>query len=150
MSFGCLNGLAVWVSSLFHLLLVFLHFVSWRGFAGVCCHFDWHKLWPGRVCDSLALEWHRHTAHMVVILTLNSWGFFKCKVGDQFLTALAPGQRQYNAWFQHKARECKVEAEGYSDIASEDAMIAIKILMKCIQLLRQKTKTFPVFFYIYL
>ena len=97
--------------------------------------------WPGRVCDSLALEWHKHTAHMVVSLTLKSWGFFEYMVGDQFLTALAPKLKQYNACFQYK-RECRVEADGYSDIASGDAMIAMKILMKYIQLLKQKTNTF--------
>ena len=79
---------------------------------------------------------------MVVSLTLKSLGFFKYMVGDQFLTALAPEQKQYNACFQYKARECRVEADGYSDIASGDAMIAMKILMKYIQLLKQKTNTF--------
>ena len=59
---------------------------------------------------------------MVVSLTLKSWGFFEYMVGDQFLTALAPEQKQYNACFQYKARECRVEADGYSDIASGDAM----------------------------
>ena len=39
-------------------------------------------------------------------------------------------QKQYNAWFECKAKECTAQAEGYSDRASGAAAIAMKMLMK--------------------